>query len=106
MPRTWARSWCSCRATIRAPWSTPPPSPITTKGEDNPAALEFVEFLLSEEGQTYFVEETWEYPLVEGIADPEGLPALEELAGPQLDLTDLDSLEATITLLTDKGLLG
>ncbi len=79
---------------------------ITAKGEDNPAALEFVEFLLSEQGQTYFVEETWEYPLVEGIADPEGLPALEELAGPQLDLIDLDSLEATIALLTDKGLLG
>ncbi len=79
---------------------------ITAKGEDNPAALEFVEFLLSEEGQTYFVEETWEYPLVEGIPDPDGLPALEALAGPELDLIDLDSLETTITLLTDKGLLG
>ena len=79
---------------------------VTTKGEANPAALEFVEYLLSDEGQTYFVEETWEYPLVDGIADPEGLPALDDLAGPRLDLADLDSLEATITLLTDKGLLG
>jgi iron(III) transport system substrate-binding protein len=79
---------------------------ITKKGADNPASLEFVEFLLSEQGQTYFVEETMEYPMVEGVADPAGLPALEELAGPQIDLTDLESLEATITLLTDKGLLG
>ena len=79
---------------------------ITAKGEDNPAALEFVEFLLSEEGQTYFVDETSEYPLVEGIDDPADLPALEELAGPRLDLADLDSLEVTIALLTDKGLLG
>lgn len=79
---------------------------VTANGQDNPAALEFVEYLLSEEGQTYFVEETWEYPLVDGIADPEGLPALDDLAGPRLDLADLDSLEATITLLTDKGLLG
>ncbi|MFN7149849.1 MAG: iron ABC transporter substrate-binding protein [Microthrixaceae bacterium] len=79
---------------------------ITNTGAENPAALEFVEFLLSEEGQTTFVEETWEYPLVEGIADPEGVPPLDELAGPQLDLTDLDSLEESITLLTDKGLLG
>lgn len=79
---------------------------ITNKGAENPAALAFVEFLLSEEGQTTFVEETWEYPLVEGVADPEGVPPLDELAGPQLDLTDLDSLEASITLLTDKGLLG
>lgn len=79
---------------------------ITKKGADNPASLEFVEFLLSEQGQTYFVEETMEYPMVEGVADPAGLPTLEELAGPQIDLTDLESLEATITLLTDKGLLG
>ena len=33
---------------------------------DDPAALEFVEYLLSEEGQTYFVTETFEYPLVDG----------------------------------------
>jgi iron(III) transport system substrate-binding protein len=79
---------------------------ITETGADNPASLEFVEFLLSEQGQTYFVEETLEYPMIEGVADPEGLPTLEELAGPQIDLTDLESLEATITLLTDKGLLG
>jgi iron(III) transport system substrate-binding protein len=79
---------------------------ITKTGEDNPAALELIEFLLSEEGQTTFVEQTWEYPLVEGVADPEGLPALEELGGPQLDLTDLDSLEETQALLTDVGLLG
>jgi len=79
---------------------------ITQKGADNPAALEFVEFLLSEQGQTYFVEETMEYPMIEGVADPAELPAFEDLAGPQIDLTDLESLEATITLLTDKGLLG
>lgn len=79
---------------------------ITSHGEDNPAALAFVEFLLSEEGQREFVEETWEYPLVTGIEDPEGLPALDELGGPQLDLTDLDSLEASQALLTEKGLLG
>ena len=79
---------------------------ITETGADNPASLEFVEFLLSEQGQTYFVDETLEYPMIEGVADPEGLPTLEELAGPRIDLTDLESLEATITLLTDKGLLG
>lgn len=79
---------------------------ITAKGADNPAALEFVEFLLSEEGQTYFEEETKEYPLVAGVPGPAGVPTLEELQGPDLDLTDLESLEETIALLTDKGLLG
>ena len=65
-----------------------------------------IEFLLSDEGQRRFVEETWEYPVVDGIDDPEGIPPLEELEGPPLDLTDLDSLEQSQTMLTDVGLLG
>ncbi len=79
---------------------------ITKKGADNPASLELVEYLLSEAGQTYFVTETFEYPVVDGIADPEGVPPLAELEGPAIDLTDLESLEATQALLTEKGLLS
>lgn len=79
---------------------------ILANGADNPAALAFVEYLLSEEGQTYFATETQEYPVVDGVADPEGIPPLEDLEGPQLDLTDLDSLEATQALLTEAGLLS
>src|SRR5690606_37546446 len=59
---------------------------------DKPEALQLVEYLLSEEGQTYFAQETYEYPLIDGVDDPEGVPPLDELEGPQLDLTDLDSL--------------
>jgi len=79
---------------------------ILNNGADNPAALAFVEYLLSVEGQTYFATETHEYPVVEGVADPAGLPSLEDLEGPQLDLTDLDSLVATQELLTQAGLLS
>lgn len=79
---------------------------ITTGGAENPAALALVQFLLSEAGQTYFVTETHEYPVVDGIADPTGYPAKAELEGPALDLTDLDSLEATQALLTELGLLS
>ncbi|MCU1498953.1 MAG: hypothetical protein JWM47_2906 [Acidimicrobiales bacterium] len=79
---------------------------LTTKAADDPAALALVEYLLSEAGQTYFVEETFEYPVVDGIADPEGIPALDDLEGPELDLTDLESLEKTQALLTELGLLG
>ena len=79
---------------------------ITVNGEDNEAAQAFVDFLLSAEGQTYFATETFEYPLVEGVDDPEGVPPLEELQGPPLDLTDLDSLQATQDLLTEVGLLS
>ncbi len=79
---------------------------VTKGAADDPAALALIEYLLSEEGQTAFVEETFEYPVVDGIDDPAGVPALDELEGPQLDLTDLESLEATQALLTELGLLS
>ena len=79
---------------------------ITKGSADDAASLALVEYLLSEEGQTFFVEETFEYPVVDGIADPAGVPPLDELEGPDLDLTDLESLEETQALLTDLGLLG
>ncbi len=79
---------------------------ILAGAADDPAALALVEYLISAEGQTFFVDETWEYPVIDGIADPAGLPPLAELEGPALDLTDLDSLEATDALLTDLGLLN
>ena len=68
-------------------------------------ALEFVEFLVSPEAQEYFVEETYEYPLVGSVEAPEGLPALDSLVNPDLDLADLESLEATQELLSRYGLI-
>ena len=79
---------------------------VTKGAADDESALELVKYLLSEDGQTYFVEETFEYPVVDGIPDPEGIPALDELEGPDLDLTDLESLEATPARLTDVGLVS
>ncbi len=68
-------------------------------------ALEFVRFLISEEAQTYFVEQTFEYPLLPGVAAPEGLPALDSLVNPELDLSDLDDLATTQELLARYGLI-
>jgi iron(III) transport system substrate-binding protein len=79
---------------------------ITAHGADNPAALAFVEYMLTPEGQSYFAGETFEYPLVEGVPGPEGVPPLDDLEGPALDQTDLDSIEATQQLLTEVGLLS
>ena len=78
---------------------------ILAGAEGDPDALALVEYLLSEAGQTYFVEETYEYPLVPGIAAPEGLPALESLVNPGLDLSDLESLAETQELLAAHGLI-
>jgi len=68
-------------------------------------ALEFVRYLVSEAGQTYFVEKTFEYPLLPGLAAPAGLPSLDSLINPELDLSDLDDLAATQRLLADAGLI-
>ena len=49
----------------------------------NPAAAQaFVDFLLSEESQTYFATETHEYPLIAGVAANPALPTLAEIESP------------------------
>ena len=72
---------------------------------DDADARAFVEFLVSEEAQQYFVEETFEYPLLPGVEAPEGLPAIETLVNPGLDLSDLESVEESQRLLADNGLI-
>jgi len=68
-------------------------------------ALEFIDYLVGAEAQQYFVDETFEYPLIAGIDAPAGLPALDSLVNPDLDLSDLETLEDTQTLLGKHGLI-
>lgn len=75
-------------------------------GTDQPdAAAAAIEFLLSEEAQQYFADETAEYPVVEGVESTVfDLPPLSELQGSRIDLNDLDSLEETLAMLDEVGL--
>lgn len=73
---------------------------------DNDAAVEFLTYLLSEDGQGYFVEETAEYALIDGFDAPEGLPALDDLDIPDIDLNSLEDLETTVQMITDSRLVG
>lgn len=68
-------------------------------------AQEFVAFLVSTPAQEYFAEETFEYPLVDGVASPAGVPPLSELGGADIDLAQLSSVQQTVDLLTATGLL-
>ncbi len=68
-------------------------------------AYDLVAFLVSDQAQQYFVESTFEYPLVPGIAAPEGLPALADLAVANFDLSDLRSIAQTQSLLQKYGLI-
>ncbi|MDT0200319.1 iron ABC transporter substrate-binding protein [Nocardioides sp. AE5] len=70
----------------------------------HPDAIALVKFLVSKTGQEYFVNETHEYPVVEGINPPADLPALADLKGPLEDLSDLDDLEKSIQMIQDAGM--
>lgn len=78
---------------------------ILTSSDDQDAAQDFVSYLLSAEGQEFFATTTYEYPLVDGIDAAEGVPPLESLQGPNIDLSDLDDLAATQALLADVGMI-
>jgi iron(III) transport system substrate-binding protein len=68
-------------------------------------AARFIEYLLSESGQRYFVTKTFEYPLVPGLKPDPRLPALASLDAPKVALSELNDLDGTLKLLRDVGLL-
>jgi len=77
------------------------------KNSDNSAGSQcFASYLVSDTAQKFFVEKSFEYSLVEGIAPFDGLPTLEELDPPSIDLSDLQSIAETQELLNDVGLLS
>ncbi|PZF96490.1 iron ABC transporter substrate-binding protein [Micromonospora deserti] len=65
----------------------------------------FVDYLLGAEAQAYFAEQTFEYPVMPGVAAPAYVPPLAELKVPTIDLNDLDTLDATVALIKDSGLV-
>ncbi|MBC2904339.1 iron ABC transporter substrate-binding protein [Streptomyces cupreus] len=68
-------------------------------------AQQAADYLLGEEAQTYFAEETKEYPLAAGVAPADGLPALDSLEAPRINLGELDSLKETLAMLQEAGLV-
>ncbi len=68
-------------------------------------AADLVQYLLGPDAQSYFATQTSEYPLVGDAGSPEGLPPLDEVQTPPLDLADLADLEGTLTLLREVGAL-
>jgi iron(III) transport system substrate-binding protein len=70
------------------------------------AALSLVRFLLSDESQAYFANETYEYPVVAGIAPPVDLPPLESIVTPEVDFGRVSAeLPATLEMIRDSGLI-
>ncbi|MEX0789421.1 MAG: iron ABC transporter substrate-binding protein [Actinomycetota bacterium] len=78
---------------------------ILATSEAQETAGELVAYLLDTEAQTAFAEESFEYPLVEGVAIDDKLKPLDELEPPDIDLANLEDLEGTLALLREVGLL-
>jgi iron(III) transport system substrate-binding protein len=77
---------------------------VLESSDDKDRAARFVRFLLSREAQEYFSEETEEYPLAAGVEPAEGLPALDAIQLPEVDLATLGDLRETEELISESGL--
>ncbi|MGH9183139.1 MAG: iron ABC transporter substrate-binding protein [Acidimicrobiales bacterium] len=68
-------------------------------------AQRLVRFLLGEEAQTFFSEETFEYPLAAGVEPAAALRPLDQLPTRRIDLNELGGgLERTTELIARSGL--
>ncbi|MDX1990826.1 MAG: extracellular solute-binding protein [bacterium] len=68
-------------------------------------AQRLILYLLGTEAQTYFAQETNEYPLVAGVESNSLLTPLSEIEAPQIDLSNLSDLQTTLEMIEESGAL-
>lgn len=80
---------------------------ILASSNDDDVARRFIDFLLTEEAQSFFVTEVAEYPVTDAAALNPRLVTREQLlvTSPEVDLDALQDLEQTLDLLREAGLL-
>ncbi|HUF39896.1 MAG TPA: iron ABC transporter substrate-binding protein [Anaerolineales bacterium] len=78
---------------------------VLASSDNEEYAQAFLDFLLGTTAQAYFAEETFEYPVIAGVALPSELPVLESLTSPAINLADLEDLAGTVELLQSTGAL-
>jgi iron(III) transport system substrate-binding protein len=77
---------------------------VVNTSEHVPEAERLVAFLLSEQAQRYFADETFEYPLAPGVAPAEGVVPLEEIAPAQVDTALYGAgFEQTLAMIDQAG---
>ena len=75
----------------------------TEKGE---LVNTFVRHLLSAEAQEFFATVSFAYPMIPGVQPVGGLPTIDRLSPPDVDLSELSNLEPTLELMRDAGVPG
>jgi iron(III) transport system substrate-binding protein len=71
----------------------------------NGLAERLVLYLIGAEAQQYFADQTYEYPVIEGVAVNERLVPLSEIEAPEINLSDLDDLATTLEMIEASGAL-
>ena len=75
-------------------------------GTDNSElAGNFVRHVLSAEAQEFFATRTFAYPMIPGVQPVGGLPRIDDLNPPDIELTELADLSGTVDLMRDAGVL-
>jgi iron(III) transport system substrate-binding protein len=80
---------------------------ILNSAENRISAEQFINYLLTTESQQFFADETFEYPVVEGVAINPLLPPLDSIDNQaiDIDLADLSDLQGTVEMLSELGIL-
>jgi len=78
---------------------------VLSSSDNEQTAHQFINFMLSEVAQAYFANQTFEYPLVDGVLTNNLLVPLADINRPEINLSDLDDLEGTQNLLREVGIL-
>jgi iron(III) transport system substrate-binding protein len=68
-------------------------------------AQRLILYLLGTEAQTYFANETYEYPVVAGVEPSVDVTPLNDIEIPAIDLSDLDDLATTLEMIEASGAL-
>ena len=65
----------------------------------------FVRHVLSAEAQEFFATRTFAYPMISGVQPVGGLPRIDDLNPPDIDLTELADVSGTVDLMREAGVL-
>lgn len=75
----------------------------TSKNQEN--AQKFLDYMISQTSQEYFANQTYEYPVIEGIGLHTLLKPLSDIAAPSVSVSELADLKETLKLLRDTGIV-
>jgi iron(III) transport system substrate-binding protein len=78
---------------------------VLDTAKNRSGAERFIAYLLEKDAQQYFADNTHEYPLVEGVQSESGLPPVDTLETPKIDLSDLQDLKGSLELMRQTGII-